>query len=276
MDELEIKGKKYISSKRASELTGYAKDYVGQLARAGKIAGTRMGRAWYVEEEALLAYKQEDIGEGPIDDALPPRSIPSPTQRHPFSPSTLKALGYIPKSLPGTWEAVKYYPDDAELIPSPLKSNDFSAIREEKAEQKMLEPHTVDIRIKILEEKTKERPVMDTLTPRHRARKVRRRRSPKRSYLALGALKAALGVFLFFFSGFFLSSHIAISSQSGYSANVATGFQEIRDVSAQYPFISEGFSQIGTFSSTLYDSYGKFFAKGMDFLVTVALRASGK
>ena len=32
-DEMQIEGKPYISSKRASELSGYAQDYIGQLAR---------------------------------------------------------------------------------------------------------------------------------------------------------------------------------------------------------------------------------------------------
>lgn len=61
MDEITLDNKKYISTKRASELTGYANDYVGQLCRAGKISATRIGRSWYVEESSLLGHKQGSI-----------------------------------------------------------------------------------------------------------------------------------------------------------------------------------------------------------------------
>jgi len=36
-DFFEIDGKKFISLKRASEVTGYTNDYVGQLCRSEKI-----------------------------------------------------------------------------------------------------------------------------------------------------------------------------------------------------------------------------------------------
>ncbi len=49
--------KKYLSTQAASALTGYSRDYIGQLAREGKIESTRVSRVWYVEEESLLKYK---------------------------------------------------------------------------------------------------------------------------------------------------------------------------------------------------------------------------
>lgn len=56
MDELEISGKRYISSRRAAKQHGYHSDYIGQLVRAGKVDGQKVGRAWYVDEESLKAY----------------------------------------------------------------------------------------------------------------------------------------------------------------------------------------------------------------------------
>ncbi len=56
MDELEISGKRYISSRRAAKEHGYHIDYIGQLVRAGKIVGTKIGRAWYVEDKSLAKY----------------------------------------------------------------------------------------------------------------------------------------------------------------------------------------------------------------------------
>ena len=49
--------KKYISAKEASRLTGYSKDYIGQLARGDKIDSRRIGRVWYVGEESITNYK---------------------------------------------------------------------------------------------------------------------------------------------------------------------------------------------------------------------------
>ncbi|MFZ2694032.1 MAG: helix-turn-helix domain-containing protein, partial [Minisyncoccia bacterium] len=49
--------KKYISVKDASTLTGYSKDYIGQLCRHKKVLSRRIGRTWYVEEESIVTYK---------------------------------------------------------------------------------------------------------------------------------------------------------------------------------------------------------------------------
>src|SRR3989344_56681 len=49
--------KKFISVKDASTLTGYSKDYIGQLCRLDRIETKRIGRSWFVSEESLLLYK---------------------------------------------------------------------------------------------------------------------------------------------------------------------------------------------------------------------------
>ena len=56
MDELEISGKRYLSSKRAAKEHKYHADYIGQLIRAGKVVGTKVGRAWYVEATSVDEY----------------------------------------------------------------------------------------------------------------------------------------------------------------------------------------------------------------------------
>ncbi len=56
---LSFEGKEYISASRASKMTGYNQDYVGQLARAGKIPSRQIGNRWYVDREALIAHKAE-------------------------------------------------------------------------------------------------------------------------------------------------------------------------------------------------------------------------
>lgn len=60
MDEITLDGKTYISSKRAAAITGYAKDYVGQLCREGRVEARLVGRSWYVYEPSLASHKAED------------------------------------------------------------------------------------------------------------------------------------------------------------------------------------------------------------------------
>jgi hypothetical protein len=55
---LTLDGKTYISSRRASELTKYSNDYIGQLCREEKISAKRIGRTWFIQEESLLNYKK--------------------------------------------------------------------------------------------------------------------------------------------------------------------------------------------------------------------------
>lgn len=58
-DEISVEGKEYVSSKRASQMSGYAQDYIGQLARKGMIDAQRVGGLWYVSMDSLHAYKEK-------------------------------------------------------------------------------------------------------------------------------------------------------------------------------------------------------------------------
>jgi hypothetical protein len=55
--DLFFENKKYIPAKDAAALTGYSKDYVGQLCRGNKVLSKRIGHTWYVCEESILNYK---------------------------------------------------------------------------------------------------------------------------------------------------------------------------------------------------------------------------
>lgn len=59
MDELEISGKRYISSRRAAKENKYHSDYIGQLIRGGKLVGKKVGRAWYVEADSLARFLEQ-------------------------------------------------------------------------------------------------------------------------------------------------------------------------------------------------------------------------
>ncbi|MBU1754916.1 hypothetical protein KKH81_01360 [Patescibacteria group bacterium] len=75
MNELIIDDKVYVSSKRAAEITGYAKDYVGQLCREGRVQARLVGRSWYVLEDSIKAHRfgeeevespESDLEDGPV------------------------------------------------------------------------------------------------------------------------------------------------------------------------------------------------------------------
>lgn len=57
MDEITIGDKIYVSSKRAAKITGYAKDYIGQLCREGRVAAKLVGRNWYVLESSIREHR---------------------------------------------------------------------------------------------------------------------------------------------------------------------------------------------------------------------------
>ena len=52
-------GKDFISACAAAKLSGYHQDYVGQLARSGRIASRQIGNRWFIERESLQSHKNE-------------------------------------------------------------------------------------------------------------------------------------------------------------------------------------------------------------------------
>lgn len=56
MDELQISGRRFISSRRLAKEHGYHSDYLGQLIRGGKVVGQKVGRAWYIDAASFDVY----------------------------------------------------------------------------------------------------------------------------------------------------------------------------------------------------------------------------
>ncbi|HEC93775.1 MAG TPA: DNA-binding protein [Candidatus Kaiserbacteria bacterium] len=100
MDELTLNGEKYISSKRAAKITGYTKDYVGQLCREGKIIAQLVGRNWYVSEESMHKHRFEFEDKSSQVPATPKHLTHSTSTVH----HTLQ-------------DSVHYSYDDANIIP---------------------------------------------------------------------------------------------------------------------------------------------------------------
>ena len=79
MDELEISGKLFISTRRAAKLHKYHSDYIGQLIRAKKVVGQKVGRSWYVDAKSLDAYFAKE-GNAPASHRQEPRLAVEPVQ----------------------------------------------------------------------------------------------------------------------------------------------------------------------------------------------------
>ena len=103
MDEIFIEEKRYISSKQAAKLTGYAKDYIGQLCREGRVPARLIGRSWYVLETAIQDHRFGNTEETETEKAVEKKS---------------KAI------LPPTWETPHYEttPKEVPLSIKPLKT----------------------------------------------------------------------------------------------------------------------------------------------------------
>jgi hypothetical protein len=61
-DTFTYDGVEFISTQRAADLTGYAQDYVGQLARSQEVIARRVGRRWFVSRPALITHKKNKDG----------------------------------------------------------------------------------------------------------------------------------------------------------------------------------------------------------------------
>lgn len=68
-----LEGKKFISSKEASALSGYSRDYIGQLVRDNRLEAKMVGRLWYVSSDSLEKHivKQRPTAQKIVDKASP-------------------------------------------------------------------------------------------------------------------------------------------------------------------------------------------------------------
>ncbi len=122
MDEITIGEKTYISSKRAAEITGYAKDYIGQLSREGYVDSKKIGRSWYVYEPSIRAHRfGDEEGTGEDEVGAQAQSIENSLEHaledeQEAVAETESALGTF-KSQLDTWKQPVYTPEEPQTIP---------------------------------------------------------------------------------------------------------------------------------------------------------------
>lgn len=107
MDEILIDERKYVSSKRAAKVTGYAKDYIGQLCREGRVPARLVGRSWYVLETAIHDHR---FGTQGIEEE---NIVQNKTSRPEVS---------------STWESPRYEASPTEILPPVNRLRDIDPV----------------------------------------------------------------------------------------------------------------------------------------------------
>ena len=105
MDELLIDDKKYLSTRRAAKVTGYAKDYVGQLCREGRVKARQVGRSWYVLETDIREHRFGSSEAGPPSVSFPKAENAKTEAVVPSQPENSAT-----KPVDHTWEPPRYAP----------------------------------------------------------------------------------------------------------------------------------------------------------------------
>ena len=122
MDELTFDNEKYVSSKRAAQMTGYAKDYVGQLCREGRVKARLVGRNWYVLESSILEHRfgAEETVQEEISTTESPASAWDVPTYIPEVPVVLPSLAtkpeINPEPLPAQISATEPLPERADTL----------------------------------------------------------------------------------------------------------------------------------------------------------------
>jgi hypothetical protein len=137
MDELQISGKRYISSRRIARDNGYHSDYIGQLIRGGKIKGQKVGRTWYVDAQSFDAYLGSEGSSSPQPDHFPqkvlPVSVPTAVVEQKVEPvkkveekkeeqkieikKVAEPVVLQPRYVPVASGGLRFVPDDEPLLP---------------------------------------------------------------------------------------------------------------------------------------------------------------
>lgn len=122
MDEISVKGKKYLKAKLVARELGYTNDYIGQLCRGGKVDAELVGRTWYVDPESVKAHKQTRYRSSK---AATKRELKSDVrQALKEQQSAERENFYTYQQRPKSASQVRYESDEAELFPALRKHSE--------------------------------------------------------------------------------------------------------------------------------------------------------
>lgn len=159
MDEILIGEKKYISSKQAAKATGYAKDYIGQLCREGRVPARLVGRSWYVLESAIHDHRfGEQNAEQLVQESAAPEVLPtwespryeaeSPAEDIlPSVQRTEEVEGPDTQHLHDSWKEWFDRIADASMVAPPVSEEGKEELKEEKVDREAEEAEEVPVPI---------------------------------------------------------------------------------------------------------------------------------
>ncbi|MEX2341191.1 MAG: hypothetical protein WD605_02620 [Candidatus Paceibacterota bacterium] len=107
MEEISLKGEKYLKASVIAEKLGYTADYVGQLCRSKQVDATLVGRSWYVSEKSISEHKKSRYRSTSTKSKESIRKIAEER-------INLERSGYFSKK-------TNYGQDDSDLIPIIVK-----------------------------------------------------------------------------------------------------------------------------------------------------------
>jgi hypothetical protein len=135
MESILIDGREYISTKRATELTKYSKDYVGQLCRSKKVLARRVGRNWYADK---LSHKDDAL----VTDIIKTKKDISSNKRDILKTKDetekFESKTYTQKKANNGTNNIRYESDDSPLLPTLSKKTD---IMREEIETNQVKPN---------------------------------------------------------------------------------------------------------------------------------------
>ncbi len=179
-------GKEYISASRAADITGYHQDYVGQLARSGKINSKQVGNRWYVERHGIAMHKKEKDA---LLAAVQAESVGLAKKKN-----NEASEGHFERYA-SSGPLLTYTSDDRDLLPNllPIRKDETIASVEEKIKEKpTTEPASTPTRIS-------QQPHIARVVPRPVRRPEKRRRSGnKRLYTGMAAAAFTIVIVLSF------------------------------------------------------------------------------
>ncbi len=163
-----FEGKEYVSSKRASQISKYTKDYVGQLCRGGKLNAKLVGRNWYVDLDSLHTHMGDSSSrpkESSVQDFLKKDLTIGNEDKKPQKTSFFvnhfkqKHAQAVKKDPQLAWREIDhnrkqekiltdmdvayeegspiFFADERPLYPTPLRSTDHSNKNEESDDQSL-------------------------------------------------------------------------------------------------------------------------------------------
>lgn len=246
-------GKDYITAAKAAKMTGYNPDYVGQLARGGKILSRQVGNRWYVEREGLLAHKAEKdrllaavqaesaglVRPQPVQPHTQqssqghPLGAPAPVHSStlsPIQPTSIPTKPQIPKAAEYVYDEsaqLRYIREEDALFPSLERTPSAvearkEEMRDESPQDSHQEAHEIPIRV-LRHDLAKMKPT-SAYVP---ARKQEARRPSSKSLGRTVKAVAALTVVIVLSYGF-----VSVKSEGTYAAFVPKGASASYDTMA--------------------------------------------